>query len=386
MTVNVLCVCDYFFPGYLGGGPITTLVNMRKQLRGSEVDFAVFTRDRDLGIDVGYSGIETGKWLGGPDGSVYYARPEEFGACGVRAVLAERPFDLVYLNSFFSAKGSIFPYLAIRFGASKRPVILAPRGEFSPGALAVRRFKKQAFLRVAALLGLYRNVHWHASTTVEAADILRIFPHAGDRIHVAADPVHLEPLDESLRVRKKRPGEVKMVFISRIAPKKNLGGLLEILSLVDVRVQLDIYGPVEDQAYWQRCSELIEALPANVKVSAKGPVAPHEVGKTLSEYDVFAFPTHGENFGHVIFEALSVGTPVILSDQTPWRQDSDGSLTIIPLHDTKGWVEAICHAADRTPEEQRDIRMSSRSYAEKYLSNDESIRDTVEMFARVARS
>src|SRR5581483_8212658 len=31
------------------------------------------------------------------------------------------------------------------------------------------------------------------------------------------------------------------------------------------------------------------------------------------------FPTHGENYGHVIREALAAGCPVIISDQTPWR-------------------------------------------------------------------
>ncbi|MGC9337945.1 MAG: glycosyltransferase, partial [Candidatus Cloacimonadia bacterium] len=43
------------------------------------------------------------------------------------------------------------------------------------------------------------------------------------------------------------------------------------------------------------------------------------VPKAMAEHDLFFFPTHGENFGHVINEALSVGTPVLISNRTPWR-------------------------------------------------------------------
>ena len=39
---------------------------------------------------------------------------------------------------------------------------------------------------------------------------------------------------------------------------------------------------------------------------------------TISEYNLFVLPTLGENFGHVIIEALTLGIPVLLSDRTPW--------------------------------------------------------------------
>ena len=41
--------------------------------------------------------------------------------------------------------------------------------------------------------------------------------------------------------------------------------------------------------------------------------------KRIARSDVFLLPTGGENFGHAIFEALSCGVPVLISDQTPWR-------------------------------------------------------------------
>jgi hypothetical protein len=49
-----------------------------------------------------------------------------------------------------------------------------------------------------------------------------------------------------------------------------------------------------------------------------GPINPVEVQNTLQQYHAFVLPSKGENFGHAIYEALSVGRPVIISEFTPW--------------------------------------------------------------------
>jgi len=307
MTMKVLSVTDYFLPGFLGGGPITTLVNMRKQLNG-QVTLSIYTRDRDLGTDTQYPGIEPDQWLETPDGPIYYASPTVFGMRGLRHALASRHFDIVYLNSYFSVHASILLYLNLRRQAPDRPILIAPRGEFSPGALAIKRYKKLAFLSLVRRLGLYRDVFWHASTPMEAQDILRQFPNVADRIHIAADPVHATLPDEAPIARTKETGHLRIAFISRISPMKNLDGLIRMLETVRVPVGLDIFGPIEDEAYWRQCELAIANLPDNIQVRSHGPIAPEAVSGIFARYDLFAFPTHGENFGHVIFEALRAGT------------------------------------------------------------------------------
>ena len=110
-----------------------------------------------------------------------------------------------------------------------------------------------------------------------------------------------------------------MVFLSRISQKKNLDYALRVLTKTRVRIQFDIWGPLEDPAYWKKCQNLIESLPENVVARYRGTAHNSEVNKILAEYDLFFLPTCGENYGHVIAEAVSAGTPVLLSDQTPWR-------------------------------------------------------------------
>lgn len=384
-TINILCVSDYFLPGFLGGGPVTTLVNMRKQLRG-QVTLAILTRDRDLGTHTQYTNIETDQWLETPDGPIYYASPAAFGMRGLRQALASRDFDIVYLNSYFSARASILLYIKLRKHVPDRPILIAPRGEFSPGALAVKKYKKLTFLTMVRLLGLYRDVFWHASTPLETQDILRQFPNVAERIHIAPDPVHAAPPDGPPIARTKDAGQLRIAFISRISPMKNLDGLIRMLETVRAPVVLDIFGPIEDEAYWRQCEVAIAKLPDTIQVSSHGPIAPDAVSGTFVRYDLFAFPTHGENFGHVIFEALRAGTPVLISDQTPWKSDDRGAVTVIPLQDMTGWRSAIEMAANRTPDEQVSVCTAALAYANRYVDEDGSLQANLNMFRKILQN
>lgn len=380
--MNVLCVTDYFLPGFKGGGPITTLANMRKQLT-SEIALSVFTRDRDLGASEPFPNIETNCWFETPDGAVFYATPDVFGPSGLRMALAKRPAHLLYLNSFFSPMSSIFIQLSRSRIAPGLPILIAPRGEFSLGALSIKSAKKRVFIWFARLFGLYRGVHWHASTDLESRDILRQFPGSELRIHIAPDPVVADPLKAVPGAIGKQTNQLSLIFISRISPKKNLDGLLELLSDVHSLVNLDIFGPIEDEDYWRKCEKIVKALPDNIKVHYRGPIAHEEVSNTFARYDLFVFPTLGENFGHVIFEALRAGTPVLLSDRTPWHSDNAGAVTALSLDDGVSWGMAIEHAARRTPQEQENLRLAACDYASNYIADDISLKANLEMLKSI---
>ncbi len=376
---KVLCCVDYFLPGYAGGGPIRSIANMQKLLAG-DVELDILTRDRDLGAAAPYQGIAVNSWNQTNGGRVFYAGPKMFGVCGLQYCMEKERFDLVYLNSFFSPHASIRPYLWLRRTHPELPILIAPRGEFSPGALGLKHTKKRAFLTIARAMGLYRDVQWHASTADEKEDILRQFPAAA-AIHLAADPViaeHGQSLPDGLSTEQ--DDLLRIVFISRISPMKNLDGLLRIIATLPCRARLDIFGPIEDVAYWRMCEELIEGLPPHLSAQYKGPLAPEAVSSTFAAYHLFAFPTLGENFGHVVFEALRVGTPVLLSDRTPWRTQATGAITAIPLNDTKGWRSALYRAATQTPEERLEMRAATRSYARVYVRNSDDLRKNVLMF------
>src|SRR4030095_14144490 len=186
--------------------------------------------------------------------------------CGGSGASPARPSWLapaaVSLNSFFARAFSINPVLLRRLGRiPSLPIVLAPRGEFSPGALQIKPRRKRAWLAVSRVLGLHRDLIWQASSPLEAADIRRCLgPIERDRrsrivvapIIASADPpaapgAHVHPLAR----RSKPPGHLRVVFLSRLSPKKNLLGALRILGTVRGSVEFNIYGPVGDERYWR---------------------------------------------------------------------------------------------------------------------------------------
>jgi glycosyltransferase involved in cell wall biosynthesis len=159
-------------------------------------------------------------------------------------------------------------------------------------------------------------VIWHASTPMEAGDIRAVCPWA--EVEINANQTAL-PTEPSLK-NTVNTGPIRLVFLSRITAKKNLDLALSALSRVVSPFVFDIYGPVEDERYWDECRSLIRDMPPNARVAYRGEVHPDQVRETFANYDAFVFPTRGENFGHVIAESLSVSCPVICSAETPWTE------------------------------------------------------------------
>ena len=84
-------------------------------------------------------------------------------------------------------------------------------------------------------------------------------------------------------------------------------------------LNFSLYGSIYSQPYWADCQNIIRSLPGWINVSYLGPLDSEEVPEKLSQAHFLFMPTRGENYGHVILESLSAGCPVIISDQTPWR-------------------------------------------------------------------
>jgi glycosyltransferase involved in cell wall biosynthesis len=317
----ILTFTGNYLPGYKAGGILRTIVNTVDYL-GDEFEFLIVTQDRDLKECTPYPDIVVKQWQPVGGAQVYYLPPEECTIKGLADLVAGTPHDILYLNSFFDSVFTIKLLLARRLGwLPQSPLILAPRGEHVHGPLRLKYPKKITYIRLTRLLGFYHNIVWQASSEYEAADIARVMKVAPEAIHVALDlPSKNSP--EAAMVESYRPGGaagVRLLFLSRLTREKNLDYALMVLAKVSAPVVFDIYGPAEDATYWKECRELIGRLPANVTVNYHGEVRPDQVLPVMGRYDLFFFPTTGENYGHVIAEALTAGTPVLISTGTPWR-------------------------------------------------------------------
>jgi glycosyltransferase involved in cell wall biosynthesis len=361
----VFVLTAHYLPGYKAGGPIRTIRNLVGGL-GDEFDFRVFTSDHDFSEPKPYSGVRINDWNQVDGAQVFYANAAAQRPLRLAATLRDVNPDIVYVNSFFSPRFSIVP-LALRWlgsGFGSSPLILAPRGEFSRGAIAIKSFKKRAYMAVARAIGLHRRVFWQASSPHEAADIEREFGVPARSIHVA--PNLTAPVEPDLPpgASSSDRDRLSVCFLARVCAMKNLAFAIETLVRCRCPVDLHVYGPVEDEAYAESCRNLVPTAGLPLTVSWHGEVPHEQVRPVLAEHDVFFLPTLGENFGHGIFEALAAGVPVLLSDRTPWRDlDAAGVGWVRPLDDHQPFVEAIESLAAMSPDSRLAMRQRAHAYA-----------------------
>jgi glycosyltransferase involved in cell wall biosynthesis len=332
--MKILIFAGGFFPGKTFGGPPVSVDNFCSLMKG--YDCFIVTSDHDNGTKDRYQAINDG-WNDRGNSKVLYLPDEEYYSVKrLDSIVKEVHPDIIYLQSLFQDLALLGLIVAKR---NNIKVILAPRGELCAGAFK-KKYKKIPYILALRITGLIKKAHFQSTSDEETEAINRYLQVPYKKIHYLTN---IPSIPRKAYVHpQKIQGEARFVFLSRIHPKKNLAFALNCMAAIKGEVQFDIYGPLEDKDYWAECKNIIKKLPDNIKVEYKGLLGHDDVHETFSQYDAFLFPTLSENYGHVIAESLVVGTPVIISNQTPWNDVNEaGAGWAIPLTDERQFVVAI---------------------------------------------
>jgi glycosyltransferase involved in cell wall biosynthesis len=384
--MRILTLIDAYLPAWRYGGPLRTVAGMVDRLP-HDCQLWIVTRDRDLGDGAPFPGVPRDQWVARDAARVRYLSPGAQSVAKLARLIRETDTDLVYANSLFS-RLTLRYLLARRLGlVPRRPLLLAPRNELSGGALARKRYKKWPFLKLASIVGLFDGARWQASTEREREEIALALRAMGRvvgaaEILVARDLVAKEAGATPIPRAKKR-GAARFVFVSRIVPNKNLLLAIEALAGVSGDATLEVFGPLEDERYWERCLLASRGLPTNVRFSYGGELRHDLVAATFAAHDFFVFPTLFENFGHVVIESLTAGCPVVVSDRTPWRGfEARHAGFDLPLEDLSRWTAILQRCVDMDSTDHDELRKGSIEAGRALADVDGAVRQTVEMFER----
>ena len=389
--LRVILFVKNYLPGYKSGGPLRTIANMIESM-SNEIDFLVVTRDRDVGDREPYSNIRVDQWNTVGKAQVFYASRANQSRTGLAKIVNETPHHLLYFNSLYDPIFTVPLLIARRLGAlGVAPILIAPRGECLPSARKLKAWKKSPYLWMSKIFGLYTSVCWHASTDLECASIAATLgmksAESRKRIFTALNLCCVPQLKAQESVPARSNGQpLRICFLSRICRMKNLDFALDVIARCRVPVQFNIYGPVEDEKYWEMCKRKIAKIPAPIEVNRMGSVLPEDVTEVFQRHDLCLLPSRGENFGHVIAEALLAGTPVLTSDMTPWHHlERDGVGWNLPLGDTGAFVTAI-EEASKIGELQYNVwRQRVRAYGVSNAINPDHVQANLQMMLDVSQ-
>ena len=124
--------------------------------------------------------------------------------------------------------------------------------------------------------------------------------------------------------------------------------------------QIHIVGEGDNSYSISDLKTMLERDFPDLDVKVLGPQYGEDKIKCYHSADLFILPTHSENFGMVIAEAMCCGLPVITTNGTPWqelREKGVGWYTDVSVNAIK---EALSDALCRTSEDLRDRGLRSR--------------------------
>jgi glycosyltransferase involved in cell wall biosynthesis len=361
IKTKLLIFCDWYAPAFKAGGPIRSIVNLVERFK-TQYDIYVFTGDRDINEKKPFKNIIADQWLQQEGYHIWYYSPGTMSYKKVKAVIAEINPDRIYLNSMFS--NMIKPIMAA-YATGK--IIIAPRGMLRSSALSVKPIKKFIYLWLLRMMGVGKYLSFHSTGEDETKDIKRFFPAAKS---IALAPNLPVAVNDHLTPIEKPTGQMRIIFVGRLHPIKKLDFLLEALAKAKGDIKLDVIATREDKEYWKQCKKMIARLQFRFEITTYLDLPHHKIKPLLEKAHLFALPTDGENFGHAIFEALAVGCPVLISDQTPWQSLKEQKAGVeLSLADQSSFTEVIQEFVDMPDAAWQEYRQGAWALAISYQQN-----------------
>jgi len=266
------------------------------------------------------------------------------------------------------------------------PLVIAPRGMLSDWAWHHRRWKKRLAARLVHPGALAAAGGWHATSAAEADDIRR----RGFSQPICVAPNGVEaPTPEDLTQAHEvwwhlcpavatRP---VALFYSRFHRKKRLLELIDLWIEAAPREWLLLVAGIPQEYTVEDLETYVARRTAQDRIAVfDGSDRPPPYGAA----SLFLLPSHTENFGLVVAEAMAWGVPVLVTDTTPWAE--------VPLQNA-GWCvawadyrEALRRALGESPDrlEQRGAR--ARDWVLSRYSWDHAARPLVEFYRRLTGS
>jgi glycosyltransferase involved in cell wall biosynthesis len=316
---RILHVLPAFLPATLWGGPVFSTAAMCRAGAGpGRHRVRVLTTDAQSPVSRSRLDLSENPARFDPGFEVHYAR-RAFGRSGSWEMLARLPAmvaeaDLVHLSMSYS-----FPTLPTILACRllRKPLVWSPRGAIQATEEwpdAPRKGVKRAFERLARWM-LPRDTVLHVTSQAEARATARRMP--GVAIRTIPNCVELPSRPVARRFRP--AGQLRLVHLGRLHPKKGLEILIEALACLPDHITLTVAGGGAPE-YETALANRVRALGLAHRVAFLGHVEGAAKRHALAAADAFVSPTLSENFGIAIAEALASGLPVVTTRAAPWAE------------------------------------------------------------------
>jgi glycosyltransferase involved in cell wall biosynthesis len=161
----------------------------------------------------------------------------------------------------------------------------------------------------------------------------------------------------------------RVLFVGRLAPRRNVEMLIEAVATLDRDdVELRIVGGegtlsgAEESNYLDRLERTVTEFDAGDRVTFTGPQYGDDLVREFRSADVFANPTHYENFGQATLEAAFAGLPLVATPTGVAPELIEGEDTGRLVETATEMRAAIDELAD-APDRRRELGQHAQTLA-----------------------
>ena len=336
------------------GGPPQVCLELCQELaqRGERVAIYTTNIDGPGTLDVP---LEEPVWTNGVEIRYFPVRPPRGYALSfplgraLRRVISEQ--DVVHIHSLYFFPSTVAAHHCRRAGV---PYLVRPHGTLDPYHFRHHRGRKWIYERLIEWRNLNRAAAIHF-TTLEERELTRPLGLTAPGV-VVAPGVHPERYvgdDRAGRAFREEWAEVGdrriVLFFGRLTAKKGLDVLAQAFGRLARQrsdVHLVVAGPDND-GYGQVVRRWLEAEGVLDRSTFTGMLLGSRKLAALRAADVFALPSHTENFGVAVVEAMACGLPVVISDQVNiWQEVRSAGAGVVVSRDAGQVARALADLLD----------------------------------------
>ncbi len=300
---------------------------------------------------------------------------------------------IVHIHSWWNLVALLSVLLAKVY---RIPLVISPRGMITSYTLSFRNQALKSLIHSFLGKPLLRNTLLHATSSKERRHIQQhcntrrivVLPNllTTTNISVGSQPDSARAIASEVPAQIPHQGhrQLKILFLSRIDPKKGLNILLSALAALKFDWALTIAGP-GNNTYVNLLKELAINLKINHKLTWLTAVDNERKYQLLIDHDLLALTSHNENFGNVILESLLVGTAVLVSAHV--------GLADYIRHSKLGWVcntdaeeiAAALRTINKDVHTRNKIRQNAASQVKQDFNTRHIMRDYYLLYQKVLK-
>ena len=330
------------------GGPSRSVYTLTKGLREFGLDTEIVSYNYTFNPNIAKE-----PWIRAMD--VDKMQPFEYDS-RFKDFLDKREYDLFHIHSIYSYPVTI----AARMARKKNvPYIIAPRGSLYRSAIKGSSALKKYLFNHLFLFSDLNHASVIQATCKEEMEEIRAL---GIKTPIAIIPNSV-PIPDKLPVYG-YPSKLRIGFLGRINPIKNLDGLLRAWKISDLDEEGELYivgkAQLEKEKEYEKQLHALESELCLKNVIWTGAKYGDEKDDLLRSFSYLVLPSHSENFGMVVPEALLQGVPVVASKGTPWSMLEEHHCGWWVDDSVDGLTESLSHIKSISNEERACMAKNGR--------------------------